>query len=34
MENYKAIQLLERIKNFDCCNGEARIAVNEGIRAL
>ena len=34
MENYKAIQLLEHIKNFGYCSGEARIAVNEGIRAL
>ena len=34
MENYKAIQLLEHIKNFGYCSGEARIAVNESIRAL
>ena len=34
MENYKAVQLLEHIKNLNYCNGEVRIAVNEGIRAL
>ena len=34
MENYKAIQLLEHIKDFDYCNGEVRIAVNEGIRTI
>ena len=34
MENYKAIQLLNYLKNLNCCDDEISIAVNEGIRAL
>lgn len=34
MKNYKAIQLLEHIKKFDCYDREVLCAINEGIRAL
>ena len=34
MENYKAIQLLNYLKNFNHCDDETSIVVNEGIRAL
>ena len=34
MENYKAIQLLNYLKNLDYCDDKISIAVNDGIRAL
>ena len=34
MENYKAIQLLNYLKNLNYCDDETSVAINEGIRAL
>ena len=35
MDNYKAIQMLEYVKNYDGCDyGAPKIAIDKGIRAL